>query len=128
MREDTVMKRQHQGLAVKKLDSVNPTKKFITDKYNNLMNLDKFKRINYFTKELLELRAWGLSEQDVISYYNNTSAVEKLIVWHKALPTYREGDQVYIEFKTGHPDMVGKQEIGDIGVQGGVTNGVAKVK
>ena len=49
-------------------------------------------------------------------------------MWHKALPTYREGGVVYIEFKTGHPDMVVKWEVGDIGVQGGVTNGVDKVK
>ena len=46
---------------------------------------------------------------------NITSAVEKLIVWHKVLTTYREGDVVYIEFKTGHPDMVDKWEVGDIG-------------
>ena len=64
----------------------------------------------------------------MISCANITDAAEKLIVWHKELPTYREGDVVYIEFKTGHPDMVGKWEVGDIGVQGGVTNGVAKVK
>ena len=33
-----------------------------------------------------------------------------------------------IEFNNGHPDVVGKQEVGDIEVQVGVTNGVAKVK
>ena len=49
-------------------------------------------------------------------------------MWHKELPTYREGDEAYIEFKTGHPDMVGKWKIGDIRVQGGVNNGVAKAK
>ena len=62
------------------------------------------------------------------SCVNITDAVEKMIVWHKVLPTYREGDEMYIEFKTGHPDMVGKWEVGDIGVQGGVTTGVAKAK
>ena len=59
---------------------------------------------------------------------NITAAVENLITWHKALPTYRKGDEVYIEFKTGHHDMVGKWKVGDIGVQEGVTNCVAKVK
>ena len=34
---------------------------------------------------------------------------------------------VYIEFKTGTPDMVVKGEGGAIVVQGGVTNGVANV-
>ena len=29
---------------------------------------------------------------------------------------------------TGHPDMVGKWEVGGIGVQGDVNNGVAKAK
>ena len=49
-------------------------------------------------------------------------------MWHKALTTYKEGDEVYIEFKAGHPDMVDKWEVGDIGVHVGVNNGVAKVK
>ena len=35
---------------------------------------------------------------------------------------------MYKELKTVHPDMVGKSEIGDIGVKWGVSNGVAKVK
>ena len=64
----------------------------------------------------------------MISCENITAAVEKLIVWHTVLTTYTEGDMVYIEINTGHPDMVGKCEVGDIGVQGGVTNIVAKVK
>ena len=34
---------------------------------------------------------------------------------------------VYIELKTGHPDMVGKGKYGATGVQGGVTNGVTNV-
>ena len=34
---------------------------------------------------------------------------------------------MYIEFNTGHPDMVDKGEGGAIGVQGGATNGVANV-
>ena len=33
-----------------------------------------------------------------------------------------------MEFKTGHPDMVGEWEVSDIVVQGGITNGLAKVK
>ena len=48
--------------------------------------------------------------------------------WHKALPTYIEVDVVYIEFKTGHPNMVGKRKFGAIVLQGGVTNGVDNVK
>ena len=35
---------------------------------------------------------------------------------------------MYIEFNIGHPDMVVKWEVVDIGVQGGVTNGADKVK
>ena len=52
---------------------------------------------------------------------------EKLIVWHKSLPTYIEGGTVYIELKNGYPDMVDIGEGSAIGVQGGVTNGVANV-
>ena len=48
-------------------------------------------------------------------------------MWHKSPPTYREGDTVYTEFKTGTPDMLVKEEGGTIKVQGGVTNGVANV-
>ena len=48
-------------------------------------------------------------------------------MWHKDMPTYREGDAVYIYFKTGNSDMVGKGGDGDIGVQIGLANGVAKV-
>ena len=48
-------------------------------------------------------------------------------MWHIALPTYRKGDAVYIKLNTGHPDMLGKVEGSDIGIQGGVTNGVANV-
>ena len=59
---------------------------------------------------------------------NITAAADTMIVWYKELPTYREGNAVYIQLKTGHPDMVGKWEVGDIVVQGGVTNDVAKVK
>ena len=59
---------------------------------------------------------------------NITDAVEKLIVWHKAMPTYGEGDKMYIKLMTGHPDMVGKWEVGDIGVQGGAPNGSYKMK
>ena len=35
---------------------------------------------------------------------------------------------MYIEFNTRHPDMVVKWEVSDNGVQGGVTNGAAKLK
>ena len=49
-------------------------------------------------------------------------------MWHKSLPTYREGDEVYIYFNYINPDIVCKWELCDIGVQVGVTNGVAKVK
>ena len=59
---------------------------------------------------------------------NITAASEKLIVRHKAMPNYREVDAVYIEFNTGHPDIVGEWEVRDIGMQGGATNGVSKVK
>ena len=72
------------------------------------MNLKKLKRIKYFTKALLELRAWSFSEEEVSRCANIKAAVENIIVCHKSLPTYREGDEVYIEFNTGHPDMVGK--------------------
>ena len=52
----------------------------------------------------------GRSEElamPLINICNNiTDAVEKLIVWHKYLTTYREGDAVYIEVSTGHPDML----------------------
>ena len=34
---------------------------------------------------------------------------------------------MYIELKTGTPDMVGKGESGTMVLQGGVTNGVANV-
>ena len=51
-----------------------------------------------------------------------------MFVWYKALPTYRESDAVYMLFNTGNPDMVDKWEVGDIVVQVGVTNDVAKVK
>ena len=43
--------------------------------------------------------------------------MEKLIVWNKLLTTYREVDVVYIEVNTGHPYMVGKWEVGGIGLQ-----------
>ena len=87
---------------------MNPAKSFIPDKYNNHIELNKLNRIKYFTKSILEIRAWEFSEEGVISCANITSAEEKLIVWHKELPTYKEGDTVYIEFKNGHPDMVSK--------------------
>ena len=90
------MKRQQQGIAVPNSYSVNPDKPFITYNYNNRMNLKKLKRIKYFTKVLLELRARGFSEEEMSSCATITSAVDKLIVWQKALPTYREGGELYI--------------------------------
>ena len=128
MREDKFIKRKHQGIAAPNSDNVKPSKLLIPDKYNNRIELKKLERIKNFTKALLELRDQGFSDEELITCTNIKSAVEKLIVWYKALPTYREGDAVSIEFKTGHPDMVGKWEVSDIGVQVGVTNGVAKVK
>ena len=50
MREDIVIKWQQQGLDIKNPDSMKPAKLFIPDKYNNQMELNKIKRINYFTK------------------------------------------------------------------------------
>ena len=64
------MKQQQQGLDFPNSDSARPDKPFITDKYNNNTNLNKLKKIKYFTKELLKLRAWAFSEE----------AAEKLIV------------------------------------------------
>ena len=53
MREDKSAKRQQQGLAVLNIGSVKPSKPFITEKYNNQMELKKIKRGKYFTKEIL---------------------------------------------------------------------------
>ena len=108
MREDKFMKRQQQGPTVPNLDSVKTAKSFIPDKYNNRMELNKLKRMKYFTKALLDLIGRVFSEQEVGSCFNIKSAVEKLILWHESLSTYREGDAMYIEFKTEHPDIVGK--------------------
>ena len=73
-----------------------PAKPFIPDKYINREKLKKLKRIKYFTKALMELRPRGFSEEEVISCANITAAVEKMIMRHKELPTYREGDEVSI--------------------------------
>ena len=75
MREDKVMKRQQQGLAIPNPDSVNTAKSFIPDKYSNFMGLNKLKRIKYFTKSLLELRARVFSEEEVSRCSNITYAV-----------------------------------------------------
>ena len=96
MREDKVMKLKLQGLVVPNSDSMKPAKSLIPDKYNNRMELKKNKKINYFTKSILELRYQVFSEEDVSSCANITAAAEKLIVWNKSLPTYRKGDEVYI--------------------------------
>ena len=89
------MKRQQQGIAIPNSDSVKPAKSFIADNYKNWMELKKLKRIKYFTKSLLELRAWGFIEEEGSSCSNITAAAEKMIVWHKALPNYIEVDAVY---------------------------------
>ena len=83
------MKRQQIGLDVPNPDSMKPANSFIPDKYINRTELNKIKRIKYFTKALLELRAQGFSEEEVSICDNITDAVEKMIVCHKALPTYR---------------------------------------
>ena len=83
MREDKVMKRQQQGIAVPNSDSVKTDKSLISDKYINQMELKKLKRIKYFTKSLLELRALGFIEEEVSSCSNITAAAEKMNVWHK---------------------------------------------
>ena len=88
MSDDKVMKQQKQSLSVPNSDSVKPAKPLILDKYNNHMSLKKLKRINYFTKALLELRAWGFSEEEVSIFSNITAAVDNLIVLQKALPPY----------------------------------------
>ena len=80
MREDIVIKRKQQGLAVPNSDNVKPEKPFIPDKYNNHMNLKKLKRIKYFTKATLELRGRGFSEEKVSICANIIAEVEKLIV------------------------------------------------
>ena len=43
----------------------------------------------------MELWYQGSSEEELRSCANITSAEEKLIVQHKALPTYKEVDAVY---------------------------------
>ena len=96
MREDTVMKQQQRGLAVTNSDSVNSARIFIPNKYNTCMNLKKINRTKYFTKSLLEIRAWGFIAEELSSCANIIAAAEKLIMWHKSLPAYIEGDEVYI--------------------------------
>ena len=54
-----------------------------------------------------------------------TDGADNLTVCHKELTNYIEGDAVCIEFKTGPPDMVYKEEFSAIIVKGVVTNGVA---
>ena len=63
---------------------------------NNQMELEKFKSAEYFPKSLLEIRAEGFSKEDAIRCSNTTDAVENRIMWQKAMPTYREGDMLYI--------------------------------
>ena len=96
MRKYKVKKWQQQGLYVPNPDSMKPRKLFIPYKYNNRMELQKTKKIKYFTNALLELRYQGFSEGEVIICANSTDALEKIIVWYKEMPTYIEGDAVYI--------------------------------
>ena len=58
------------------------------------MELKKLRRVNYFTKALLELRSREFIKYDVSSCANIAAAVEKLILWYKAMPTYKEGGAV----------------------------------
>ena len=44
----------------------------------------------------MELGARGFSEDEVSSCANITSEVEKIILLHREINTYREGDAVYI--------------------------------
>ena len=53
------------------------------------MVMKKLNIIKYFAKALLELRAQVFSDEVVSICANITAAVEQLIVFHKALPTYR---------------------------------------
>ena len=94
MRVDKFMRWQQRGLAVPNSDSVKPAKPFIPDKYNNRMELNKLKRLKYFNKSLLEIRDQSFSEEEVSSCANITAEMENLVMWNKALPTYREGDAV----------------------------------
>ena len=48
-------------------------------------------------------------------------------MWHKEIPTYREVNAVYIELNNDHPDMVGEGGGCGIGVNIGVTNGLANL-
>ena len=89
MRVEKFMKRQQQGLDVPNSDSVKPAKLFIPDKYKSKTEPNKLKRIKYFNKALLETRAWGFSEEETRICANITAAVDNMIVWHKALPTYK---------------------------------------
>ena len=69
----------------------------------------------------------GFSDEEVSICANITSVLEMLIVWNKALPTYREGDEGPIYFNNSPHYMVVNREGIAIGVQGGVINGVANV-
>ena len=83
IREDKFLKWQQQGLAVIDSYSVNTEKPFIPDKYSNNTELKKLKSKNYSTKEILELVAWGISEEELGRCANITAAVDNLIVQHK---------------------------------------------
>ena len=80
-------------------------KPFIPDQYNNRMELKKSKSIKYSTKSSPKLRYQGFSKEGLSSCTNIEAAAEKLSVWHKALPTYIEGCELYIEFNNGHPNL-----------------------
>ena len=81
--------RRQRGLDVPNPDSMKTDKVFIPDKYNNRTELRNIKRVKYSTTVLLELRAQGFSDEVVSICANITATVKKMIVCHKALPTYR---------------------------------------
>ena len=96
MKEYKVTKQQQQELSVPSSDCVKPDKPFIPDKYSCQIELKKLNGKNYFNKAFLELGYQGFGEKDVRRCANITATVENIIVWHKVLPTYTEGDVVYI--------------------------------
>ena len=86
--EDKLFERKQPDLDIPNSDSVNPAKPLLTNSYKNMMEPKKLERIKYFTNTLMELRDQGFSEKEVIRCANIIAAVEKRMVWHKALSTY----------------------------------------
>ena len=75
MKEDKFTKWKQRGIEIPNPDSVNPSKPLIKDKYKIFMEMHKLKRKFYFTKELLELRAWRISEEEASCCVNITALV-----------------------------------------------------